>query len=97
MDDIALDTQLRHLAPGEEVLITFQGMSFRCCRYELWYFFMTKVPMPEIDLPAWLYNNSEALDSDEQMLSFRGEIYFCILQKKPNIAHIYSRAIKHIG
>lgn len=96
MDDIELDTQLRRLNLGEEMSVTFRNVLFRCCRYGLWYFFMTKIPMQEIDLPAWLYNNSEMLDSDEQMLSFRGEIYFCVLQKKPNIANIYGRAIKHI-
>lgn len=96
MDDIALDAQLRRLSAGEEVSVTFKNVLFRCCRYDLWYFFMTKIPMQEINLSAWLYNNSETLASDEQMLSFRGEIYFCVLLKKPNIAQIYGRAIKHI-
>ena len=57
---------------------------------------MVEMPIGVIDLSAWIYNNSEMLSHNEQVLSHHDKVYYCVLQKKIDIALIYERFIKYI-
>lgn len=97
MVNSGLENEVSNLLAGEEISVTFKGKLFRFCRYGVWYFVMVEMPINVIDLSAWLYKNSEMLSHKEQVLSYHDKVYYCVLQKKIDIALIYENFIKYIG
>ena len=95
MVNSGLEDEVCNLLAGEEICVTFKGNIFRYCRYGVWYFVMVEMPINVIDLSAWLYNKSEMLSHNEQVLSHHDKVYYCVLQKEIDIALIYERFIKY--
>ncbi|EPC0820132.1 hypothetical protein ACRV61_002483 [Escherichia albertii] len=87
MDELQFDDELRHLRSGEELTVEIDNISFRCCRYGIWFFVIVKLPVKEVDLASWLYHYGEMLNNNEQILSFRGNIYFCLLQRNADLTY----------